>query len=101
MRLFWKRIPMDRRWVWCGLLLFVLWPTVTAAEEIPEYRMKAVYLYNFASFIEWPESEQKGISICIYGEDPFGEHLDQLKGQKIGGQLISIRLITQLARLDD
>ncbi len=43
-----------------------------------EYEVKAVYLYNFGRFIEWPASAKTGdsFSICVLGRDPFGAALD-------------------------
>jgi hypothetical protein len=54
-----------------------------------ELQVKAVYLYNFAKFIEWPAdaaaAKDQPFSICILGRDPFGSVLDTtLAGEKIG-----------------
>jgi hypothetical protein len=39
-----------------------------------EYAVKAAYLYNFAKFTEWPNTEQLGsLTVCLYGKDPFGD----------------------------
>lgn len=45
-------------------------------ERVDEYELKAVYIYNFSIFIEWPESafenEKSNFNICVLGEeDPF------------------------------
>ena len=53
------------------------------AEPIPEYEMKAAYLYNFALFTEWPDSVIKAvpantIRLCILGNDDFGASLGNL-----------------------
>ena len=46
-----------------------------------EYRIKAVFLFNFVQFVEWPPdafaSSTAPIVICVVGADPFGEALDQ------------------------
>jgi len=40
-----------------------------------EYHVKAVFLYNFANFVLWPDESFKdsntAYEICIFGEDPF------------------------------
>ena len=39
----------------CGVLAFVaLAPGVDAAEAASEYQVKAVFLFNFTHFVEWP-----------------------------------------------
>jgi hypothetical protein len=45
-----------------------------------EYDLKAVFLFNFTQFVEWPPEafpDEKGpFAICVLGEDPFGDSLD-------------------------
>ncbi|MCA8964857.1 MAG: YfiR family protein, partial [Planctomycetes bacterium] len=42
----------------------------------PEYRVKGVFLYRMAHFLQWPESnlppKAKTIVIGVVGKDPFG-----------------------------
>jgi hypothetical protein len=71
---------------------------VQAADEPLEYQVKAVFLLNFTRFIEWPEaafaSADSPVSICILGEDPFGETLDRVvAGEAVGGRSIVVRRI--------
>jgi hypothetical protein len=52
-----------------------------------EYQVKAVYLFNFGKFIEWPPdpAKRESFDICVLGRDPFGAALDStLAGEKIG-----------------
>jgi len=63
---------------WC---LFLASGNVYAQLPIAEeYQVKAVFLYNFASFITWPATtfinSSAPFNICVLGEDPFGEELD-------------------------
>lgn len=60
--------------------------------EIPEYKLKAAYLYNFASFTEWPVEQEK-FSLCIFGDDPFGPHLKQVTARKIKHRTIAARTV--------
>lgn len=59
-----------------------------------EYQVKTTYLFNFAKFIEWPESsflsDDAPFSICVLGEDPFGSALDNLRGKFIGNRPVAI-----------
>ncbi len=57
-------------------------PLHAAAATPTEYQLKAVFLYNFAQFVEWPatafSSPQAPLVICVLGEDPFGADLDRV-----------------------
>ena len=73
-----------------------------SSEKYQEYHVKAVFLYNFARFIEWPpepgQGSQSPFIIGILGKDPFGEGLDLLKGKAIQGRELVIK---RFPRLDD
>ncbi len=63
-----------------------------AAEPLPEYTVKAGYLYNFAMLTEWPDdSVQSSLNLCILGPDHFGSALDSLRGKSVNGHPIVIR----------
>lgn len=56
----------------------------------PEYRVKAVFLFNFTQFVEWNSSSftsaQSPFVIGILGENPFGSYLeDVVSGEKVDG----------------
>lgn len=77
----------------------VVLPAGQAAEELPlEYQVKAAFLLNFTKFVEWPVSafadEHAPLAICILGEDPFGNALNEmLKGEDVSGhQLVMHRV---------
>lgn len=68
-----------------GLLLGVclclaLSPAAAQPESPREHEVKAVFLFNFARFVEWPASQaatnENALLIGILGEDPFGSALD-------------------------
>jgi hypothetical protein len=57
---------------------------VAEQSAIQEYELKAVYLYNFLQFVQWPEdkrslSKDGSMIIGIIGESPFGESLNDLR----------------------
>jgi YfiR/HmsC-like len=60
------------------------------ANELPEYRLKAAFLYNFALFTEWPAEVGKTINLCVVGRDPFGKELDELQGKALGERSIAV-----------
>lgn len=66
------------------------------AVESAEYQIKAVFLFNFAQFAEWPAHAFAGprapLIIGVLGDDPFGPYLDDLvKGEKVGERPLAIR----------
>ena len=69
-----------------------------SAQQTPsrEYQLKAVFLFNFTQFVEWPNnafsSEQAPLVIGILGSDPFGSYLeDAIAGEKINGHPLVIQ----------
>jgi hypothetical protein len=66
-----------------------------------EYDLKAVFLYNFASFVEWPESAFAGpeapFVVGILGHDPFGRVLDDVvAGERLRSRPIVLRRISRV-----
>jgi hypothetical protein len=64
-----------------------------------EYKVEAAYLYNFGRFVEWPAksatAQTSSFTICVLGEDPFGQALDAtLAGEAIGNQRVIARRIS-------
>jgi len=55
-----------------------------AQQAVSEYELKAVYLYNFLQFVQWPEPQRSlakdgTLIIGIVGESPFGSALEELQ----------------------
>jgi hypothetical protein len=69
--------------------LFALAENNSDAQEISrEYQVKAVFLFNFAHFVNWPTNAftnaQSPFVIGILGNDPFGKYLDEtIRGEKV------------------
>lgn len=63
------------------------------AGAVTEYELKAAFLYNFASFTEWPPAAAPGMAVCVLGHDPFGAVLDGLKGKTVQGVAIEVRRV--------
>jgi YfiR/HmsC-like len=74
-----------------GMSTLLLSAWVTWADELPEYRLKAAFLYNFALFTEWPAEVGSTVTLCIHGNDPFGKEIDGLNGKVVGGRSIAVR----------
>lgn len=61
-----------------------------------EYQVKAVFLFNFGQFVEWPrdvyDTPQAPFVICVMGEDPFGSTLDDVvRGESVGTRSLVVR----------
>lgn len=66
------------------------------AAESPEYRLKAVFLFNFAQFVTWPRQAfpeaQAPLVIGVLGDDPFGAALDEaVQGEQVNGRPLVVR----------
>ena len=60
-----------------------------------EAQVKAVFLFNFAQFVDWPPEavpdSQAPLIIGILGEDPFGDFLDAtVRGERRGARPFEI-----------
>jgi hypothetical protein len=53
---------------------------------LPEYQVKAAFLFNFARFVEWPsdafDDPRSPLVIGVLGTDPFGPDLDAVMRDK-------------------
>lgn len=67
------------------------------SQAVPEYAMKAAYLYNFALLTTWPSAPPAGpFTLCLYGQDTFGPALGALNGKEVNGQKIQVRHIDRV-----
>jgi hypothetical protein len=79
-----------------GVILVLGFLPLAAGPPSPnEYALKAVFLYNFVRFIDWPESafasSAAPLVIGIVGEDPFGSLLGEaIAGETYHGRPIQI-----------
>ena len=66
---------------------------LAATNTANEYALKAAFLYKFASFVVWPDTNaSEPLCIGVVGEDPFGGALDEVvKGKSINGRPFEIR----------
>lgn len=68
-----------------------------------EYQLKAVFLFNFSQFVEWPTNaftdSQSPITIGVLGTDPFGSSLDDtVRGEKVNGRPL---VVQRYGRVED
>jgi hypothetical protein len=95
--------------MWASRLSIVSWAVALAAATVPapaqtpaqgsvapEYQVKAVFLFNFAQFVEWPPSafpdSAAPLVICVFGEDPFGPYLDEtVRGETVQAHPLAVQ----------
>ena len=88
-----RRLGLANRSGWIGrtlTLLLGLAAGAAHADDLPEYRLKAAFLYNFAAFTEWPAELGATLNVCVLGTDPFGTELDALAGKPVGQRAIAV-----------
>lgn len=71
-------------------------PAHAAPNAPTEYQLKAVFLFNFALFVDWPPSAFPSADtpfvIGVLGSDPFGDFLDEtVRGEKVNNRPIVIQ----------
>jgi hypothetical protein len=86
-----------------SLSVLLLAATLLGAQSAPdrEHRVKAVFLFNFAQFVVWPESAFVGpaepLVVGILGDDPFDAYLDEVvRGEKVNNRPIEVRRFRKL-----
>lgn len=72
------------------LLIGLAVVTTVRADDLPEYRLKAEYLYRFAQFTEWPDEVGNTLNLCVHGADPFGAALGALQGKMVERRMIVV-----------
>ena len=81
------------------LLLGSFCATLRAAATT-EYQVKAVFIYNFAQFVQWPDSAFSSpdapFTIGILGQDPFGGALEEaVRGESVQSHKLVIKRASQ------
>jgi uncharacterized protein DUF4154 len=86
-----------------GLALLGARPVAAQSVRASASEVQAVFLFNFAQFVEWPpeafSDSQAPLVIGILGKDPFGSFLDEtVRGEKVRGRTFRIE---RYRRVDD
>jgi len=100
----WRLALVMRRFVALLLGLGALSLLLGASGPVSEYQLKAVFLFNFAHFVEWPSAALPGENapfvIGVVGKDPFGSSLDEVvRGESVGGRPLAIERYPDVPRL--
>lgn len=76
------------------------------AQRYTEYEVKAAYLFNFAKFVEWPDSIFKSkdspLILGIYDGDPFGDIIDKtFNGRTVNNRKWVIKYFKDVDKIED
>ncbi|HVV02776.1 MAG TPA: YfiR family protein, partial [Puia sp.] len=70
------------RYIFATLMLITNLSLVAQAPLSREYELKAIFLYNFAQFVEWPpaafSNNEAPLVIGVIGKNPFGDRLKDI-----------------------
>ena len=96
-----SRSPLISRRSALLTVALLLLPPARAWAQVDPLTLKAVFLFNFAQFVEWPASAfpraDAPLVIGILGADPFGKALDEvLQNEKARGRRIVLQRLKQL-----
>jgi len=78
------------------LIMAPLLTGVAHADAVPEYEMKAAYLYNLATFTNWPAQSGSTVKLCLLGKDHFSGALERLTGYSASGVRITLSYLPNL-----
>lgn len=84
-------------WLAAFALLFLSRPELPAQTGgSKEYQIKAVFLFNFAQFVDWPSDAffetQTPLIIGVLGDDPFDSCLDEtVRDEKVNGHPLAVQ----------
>jgi len=91
----------------CGTLgMTVPQRSACGAEAPTEYQVKAVFVYNFSHFVDWPpqafSAPSQPFVIGILGSDPFGSRLDEaVRGEQVDQHPLLVRRFRTVGEIGD
>ena len=80
-------------------------PALADGRMTREYDLKAIFLFQFAHFVNWPAStfpdSAAPITIGVLGNDPFGAGLDEVvAGETVGSRRLVVRRFRTIDQVD-
>lgn len=64
-----------------------------AQTDVPENPLKAAFVFNFAKYVEWPESASGNgpLVACVASGDGLAAALSQFEGRMVGGRSFQVQ----------
>ena len=101
-----KKIFVKKLLVVLTLLFVIVHPAFTPADQGPRVdtnaKIKAVFIYNFTKYIQWPADYQTGdFTIAILGDNAslYKDLVNMSKVKKVGNQNLNIKLIADASQI--
>lgn len=83
-------------WVIFAFYLLILAPGQVFAVSESEKQVRAMFVYNFANFVEWPvkafKRSNSPLQICLLGQVPFSGYLQPMTGTLIGERELLVNI---------
>lgn len=82
-------------WLWVSIVCMSMQALHASAQDaLPEYTVKAGFLYNFIMLTDWP-SQHVGptLEVCVSGSQDLLHALDSLSGKVVNNRRISIHML--------
>jgi hypothetical protein len=73
------------------LLPLMLLAGAAHADDIPEYQLKSDFIYNFATYVDWPDTVGRSLVLCVAAPQAVVGHFASLAGRPVGNMTISLR----------
>jgi uncharacterized protein DUF4154 len=71
-----------------------------SAQDVTEPALKALFIYNFAKFTEWPSAAvaaAEPLNLCVVGDQAVGEALEKaVKGRALAGHQLNVAQVAQV-----
>lgn len=80
--------------VFCALLSLGMRPLL-AAGAAPEYQLKSAFIYNFATFVDWPDDMGKKLTLCAAVPQEAMQYFTPLEGKPVGNMTLAVRYLGQ------
>lgn len=90
------------------VLFFAHLPLASAASsstKLDEYKIKAVFLFNFTQLVSWPEdafaTDDSPLTVCVLGDNPFDGKLAKiLHGESREGRPLTLKQLDTITPID-
>ena len=78
----------------CLMGIGLMLPFQVSSQTVPEYDLKAAFVYNFALFTNWPPGtsfEGNSLNLCFHQSSPLRDAFASLTGKRVNGRNIVLR----------
>ncbi len=77
------------------LFLLALAAGMAFSEPAPEYQLKSAFIYNFATFIEWPQGRGDLLTLCVAAPQDAMKYFTLLEGKHVGKLALTVRHLSE------